>query len=140
LGADAGEKRGKKGSDRGIDGVINFIDEARGKLKRVLVQVKSGKVKSGDVRDLRGTVEREGAAIGVFITLEPATREMTTEAASAGFYRSPGYSLDYPKIQILTIGQLLARTKIQMPPAWGTFKQAQRADMPGVEQRGLFEE
>jgi site-specific DNA-methyltransferase (adenine-specific) len=149
LGADAGVKRGsaygprasegKKGSDRGIDGVINFIDEAKGKLKRVLVQVKSGKVKSGDVRDLRGTVEREGAAIGVFISLEPATREMITEAASAGFYRSPGYGLDYPKIQILTIGQLLARTKIQMPPPWGTFKQAQRADMPGVEQPGLFD-
>ncbi|GAC1652311.1 MAG: hypothetical protein NVS4B8_27600 [Herpetosiphon sp.] len=37
-----------------------------GRPKRVLVQVKSGKVKSGDVRDLRGTVERESGAIGVF--------------------------------------------------------------------------
>ena len=65
---------GKKGADRGIDGVITFIDEAGGKAKRVLVQVKSGHLKAGEVRDLRGTVEREGAALGVLVTLEPPTR------------------------------------------------------------------
>jgi site-specific DNA-methyltransferase (adenine-specific) len=50
--------------------VINFIDDASAKPKRVLVQVKSGHVKSGDIRDLVGTVQREQAAMGVFITLE----------------------------------------------------------------------
>ncbi len=57
LGGDAGSREGKKGSDKGIDGVMAFIDDAGGKAKRVLVQVKSGKVKSGDIRDLIGTVE-----------------------------------------------------------------------------------
>lgn len=138
LGGEAGSKTGKKGSDKGIDGVIPFIDDASGKPKRVLVQVKSGHVKSGDVRDLRGTVEREGAAIGVFITLEPASRDMTTEAASAGFYRSVGWGRDYPKIQILTIGELLQGIEIKMPPAHGTFKQAQRAQVAsGTEQLGF---
>ena len=98
LGGESGSKQGKKGSDRGIDGVITFIDDNSGKPKRVLVQVKSGHVKSGDVRDLRGTVEREGAAMGVFITLEPATSEMEREAVTAGFYKSPGWQRDYPKI------------------------------------------
>ena len=74
----------------------------------MLVQVKSGHVKSGDIRDLRGTVEREGAAIGVFITLEEPSRDMVTEAASAGHYHSPAWGRDYPRIQILTIAQLLA--------------------------------
>lgn len=126
LGGD--DKSGKKGSDKGIDGSINFIDDASGKPKRVLVQVKSGKVKSGDVRDLRGVVEREQAAIGVFISLEPATSEMTKEAATAGFYHSPGWHQDYPRIQILTIAELLAGTEIKMPPAYGTFKQAQKVE------------
>jgi len=67
--------------------VITFIDDATGKPKRVLVQVESGHVKSGDARDLVGTVQRENAAIGVFITLEPPGREMITEAASAGSYQ-----------------------------------------------------
>lgn len=144
LGGEAGSKQGKKGSDRGIDGVINFVDDGvaqRGqgsKPKRVLVQVKSGHVKSGDVRDLRGTAEREEAAIGVFITLEPPTPEMKKEAVSAGFYHSPGWGRNYPKIQILSIVELLQGAKIEMPPAWGTFKQAQRAAPGGPEQPELF--
>ncbi len=128
LGAAGDEKKGKKGSDKGIDGVINFIDEAGGKPKRVLVQVKSGKVKSGDIRDLRGTVEREGATIGVFITLEPPTKDMDTEAATAGLYHSPWFGNNYPKIQILTIAQLLAGAEIKMPPPYGTFKQAEKVE------------
>jgi site-specific DNA-methyltransferase (adenine-specific) len=128
LGGVGDDKKGKKGSDKGIDGVINFIDDSTGKPKRVLIQVKSGHVKSGDIRDLRGTVEREGAAIGVFITLEAKTSEMTKEATTAGFYHSPGWNQDYPKIQILTIAELLQGTEIKMPSAYGTFKQAQKVE------------
>lgn len=127
LGGDGG-KEGKKGSDRGVDGVLNFVDDPKqGKLQRVLIQVKSGHVKSGDVRDLRGVVEREEAALGVFITLEEPTRDMVTEAASAGFYHSPVWDKDYPRIQILTIDELLNGKEISMPPsAFGTFKQAEK--------------
>jgi len=125
LGGQEGSRTGKKGSDRGIDGVINFV-ESGNKVARALVQVKSGKVKSGDIRDLRGVVEREGAAIGIFITLEEPSREMTTEAVSAGFYESPGWSSKYPKIQILTIEQLLNGETVKMPGQFGTFKQAPR--------------
>ena len=127
LGAKSGGKTGKKGSDKGIDGVINFIDDRGSKPKRILVQVKSGKVKSGDIRDLRGTVEREEAAMGVFITLEEPSRDMRTEAVSAGFYHSPGWGQDFPRIQIHTIGELLRGAGVKMPPQHGTFKQAQRA-------------
>lgn len=134
LGGEAGSKTGKKGSDKGIDGVITFLDDASGKAKRVLVQVKSGKVKSGDIRDLVGTVQREAAQLGVFLTLEEPSRDMVTEAAAAGVYRSPGWGKDFPKIQILTIAELLRGAEIKMPPAHGTFKQAQRVQMPDAEQ------
>jgi site-specific DNA-methyltransferase (adenine-specific) len=123
LGGDGG-KEGKKGSDKGMDGVLSFMDE-KDKLQRVLVQVKSGHVKSGDVRDLRGVVEREGAAMGVFITLEPPTSDMLTEAVSVGYFTSRVWQKDYPRIQILTIEELLSGKGIEMPPsAYGTFKQA----------------
>lgn len=137
LGGQEGSKTGKKGSDRGIDGVITFIDDATDKSKRVLVQVKSGHVKPGDVRDLAGTVQRENAAIGVFITLEPPTRDMLTEAVSAGSYYSPGWHSDYPKIQILTIAELLKGAKVQMPMQYGTFKQAKRVREVMGEQQEL---
>ena len=126
LGGEAGSKTGRKGKDRGIDGVIAFVDDTSGKPKRAIVQVKSGHVKSGDIRDLVGTVQREKAAIGVFITLEPASRDMITEAASAGFYRSQALGRDYPRIQILTIEELLDGRQIQMPSYAVTFKQAPR--------------
>ena len=127
LGGDSSAREGKKGSDKGIDAVINFADE-RDKLQRALVQVKSGHVSSRDIRDLRGTVEREGAAMGIFITLEEPTRDMVTEALSSDYYHSKIWQKDYPRIQILTIEQLLAGASVNMPPRehGQTFKQAEK--------------
>ncbi len=137
LGGEAGSREGKKGSDKGIDGVIAFIDDNTGKAKRVLVQVKSGHVKSGDIRDLKGTLQRENAAIGVFITLELPSKDMITEAVSAGFYHSPGWNKDFPRIQILTIDELLHNAEVKMPPQFGTFKQAQRVQQSDAQQAEL---
>lgn len=119
-------KQGKKGKDLGIDGVINFIDDPKGKPSTIIVQVKSGHVKSGDVRDLRGVIERENAAIGVLITLEPATHDMEKEATVAGFYQSSLYQKHYPRLQILTIEDLLRGKLVDMPPTAQTFKKAER--------------
>lgn len=137
LGGETGSKQGKKGSDKGIDGVINFIDDATGKPKRVMVQVKSGKVKSGDIRDLVGVLDREKAQIGVFITLEEPSKDMVTEAVSGGFYDSPGWGQKFPRLQILTIAQLLKGTGVKMPPQHGTFKKAQQVKQDDNIQHGL---
>ena len=136
FGGELGGKKGKKGSDQGIDGFINFIDEPNGKFKKIIVQIKSGKVKSGDIRDLIGVVQREQSAIGVFITLEPPTKEMKEEAVKAGFYFSPGWNQNYPKIQILTIEELLKGQSVQMPPTNLTFKTAPRNEKSS-EQKDL---
>ena len=90
------------------------------------MQVKSGHVKSGDIRDLVGTLTREEAAIGVFLTLEPPSRDMSVEAVSAGYYYSQGWGEKYPRLQILTIEELLGGASVKMPPQFGTFKQAQK--------------
>jgi DNA modification methylase len=134
----------KKGADKGIDGKIYFHDEGeKGKTKQIVLSVKSGKVGVGDVRDLRGVVEREGAALGVLVTLEAPTRPMRTEAAGAGFYHSPGWQKDYPKLQILTVRELLDGKGIHYPPSKHvnvTFKKAKKAvQEPEVEENGLFD-
>ncbi len=135
IGGEQGSKQGKKGADKGMDGVIAFLDEAQGKPKRILVQVKSGHVGSHHIRDLVGTVEREKAAMGVLVTLEPPTTAMESEAFSSGYYYSPGWGQDYHKIQILTIEQLLNGAVVGMPPEWGTFKQARKVESePGATQ------
>ena len=139
LGSIEGSKTGKKGSDKGIDGVLNFTDDASGKAKSVLVQVKSGHVKSGDIRDLVGTMQREQAAIGVFVTLDAPSKDMKAEAASAGFYTSLGWGKEYPRLQILSIADLLQGAEVKMPPQYGTFKQARRvqSSQSDVEQAEL---
>jgi site-specific DNA-methyltransferase (adenine-specific) len=138
LGGDTGSKVGKKGSDKGIDGLIAFLDGSPPRRNQVIVQVKSGHVKSGDIRDLKGTLEREKAAIGMFITLEEPTRDMVTEAVLAGNYHSPAWGREYPKLQILSIGDLLHRkSEPKMPPEWDTQKQARRTHVPEAAQLGF---
>ncbi len=139
LGAESASREGKKGSDKGIDGVINFINE-KNQLERILIQVKSGHVKSGDIRDLRGTVEREGAAIGAFITLQDPSQDMITEAVSSGHYRSNLWQQNYPRLQILTIEDLLAGKTINMPKSvpGQTFKQAEKIKKTDATQDELL--
>ena len=51
-------------------------EEACGRPKRIIVQVKSGHVNRGMIATLKGDMEREKAEIGVFITLQPSTEPM----------------------------------------------------------------
>ncbi len=132
---------GKKGADQGIDG-MGFIEVAKSKTEKVLVSVKGGEnVGASMIRDLKGTVEREKAAIGLFVTLTPPTKPMVTEAASAGHYESPHHGA-FAKIQIYTIEELLSGKRPQWPDlsmGQQNFKKAKTTDKAS-KQKGLFEE
>ncbi len=129
----------KKGSDGGIDGLLFFQDDNSG-AKKIIVSVKGGEhVGVTQVKDLIATVEREKAAIGLFITLSEPTRPMTTEAVTAGFYQSP--KGDVPKIQILTIADLLSGKEkpqyFDMSSGVYNFKKA-KVEKQKVEQKKLL--
>ncbi|HZP00067.1 MAG TPA: DNA methyltransferase [Terriglobia bacterium] len=120
----------KKGADRGIDGRLYFHDEnTRDRAtKQIILSVKAGNVQAAHVRDLRGVIEREKAEIGVLISMESPTKPMLKEAAEAGFYQPPGLADKYPRIQILSIAELLAGKKIEYPRLLDvTYKKAPRA-------------
>jgi site-specific DNA-methyltransferase (adenine-specific) len=113
VGARASAKA--KGSDRGIDGQLSFQEGGTGtEHKRVFISVKSGGVKSGDIRDLRGVVEREKAVMGWFITLEEPSKPMRKEAAEAGFYTSSWGK--HGRVQIMTVKELLDGSQFSCPP------------------------
>jgi len=120
-----------KGADKGIDGRLYFHDEAEGgKTKQVVLSVKAGATNVAQLRDLRGVVDREQAEIGVLITMEEPTKPMRTEAAGAGFYDSPWTRKRHPRLQLLTVAELLEGKGIDMPPirqVSATFKKAPRA-------------
>ncbi|OKH40879.1 site-specific DNA-methyltransferase [[Phormidium ambiguum] IAM M-71] len=103
----------KKGADGGIDGLRYISDFENGKeiKRKIIVSVKGGdNVNAAMVRDLIGTVQNNKADIGLLVTLTKPTKPMLTEAAKAGFYQA-GNGRNYPRIQILTIEDLLTKTK-----------------------------
>lgn len=92
----------KRGADKGIDGNIYFD-----KTKRAIVSVKAGEnVSVAMIRDLRGVIEREGAEIGIFLTLAEPKKTMVAEAAAAGQCEIDGFD-PVPRIQIVTIEDAL---------------------------------
>lgn len=132
LGARPVQSEQKKGADRGVDGRLYFHDDAEtGNVKQVIFSVKSGHLKNEYVRELPGVVDREKAQIGVLVTLESPTQPMRTEAASAGFYQSP-WGTKHPKVQILTVAEILDGKQVDMPPARDirTFKKAPKVKRP----------
>lgn len=117
----------KKGADKGIDGRIFFHDESGGKTKQIVLSVKAGKLQAQHLRDLRGVIEREEAEIGVLISFQAPTKPMRDEAASSGFYMSPGWGSSHQRLQILTVAQLLDGKELDYPHMTGSrFKRAPR--------------
>jgi site-specific DNA-methyltransferase (adenine-specific) len=129
----------KKGADRGIDG-IRWVRTGpkEGDVERVLVSVKGGdNVGVGMVRDLKGTMEREGAVGGLFLTLAEPTREMRREATASGFFDT-GFGT-HPRLQIMTITELLAGMRPDLPPLGRGegFRRAPRERGPQAKQTDL---
>jgi site-specific DNA-methyltransferase (adenine-specific) len=125
----------KKGADSGIDGFIYFKPD--GKItEKAIVSVKGGEnVGVGMIRDLIAVTDREKAKMGILISLAEPTAPMKKEAIAAGFYKTD-YG-EYAKIQILTIEQLFAGQKPDMP--WidsSVFKKAKR-EMKGTQEKLL---
>jgi hypothetical protein len=110
-----------------VDGNIYFFDDDSRKPKRIIVQIKSGHVTRNQIGDLRGVMDREEAQMAAFVTLEKPTAPMKKEAAEAGFYQPPGVLPQVPKIQMVTIAELLEGKTLEYPRfAPDTFKKAPR--------------
>jgi len=134
----------KKGADKGIDGRLYFHDEGgtKAKTKQIIISVKSGEnITVSQLRDLRGVIDREDAEIGVLISMAKPTRDMRKEAASAGFYKSAWGK--HPRLQLLTIEELLGGKGIDYPPSEQvnvTLKKAPKAKSgTTVSQPHLFQ-
>ena len=116
----------KKGADQGIDGLVYFIDGPKSATQKIVIQVKGGHVSVPQVRDLKGVVEREKAAMGLFISLEEPTTPMRSEAASGGFFHSELWQREFPKIQLRTVSEMLDGKGFELPPRPAAYQPAQR--------------
>lgn len=127
----------KKGGDRGIDGTAFFLT-AKDENAKIVFQVKSGAVGRGDISKLNNDRTREGAELGVLLTLEPPTRGMREEANAAGFYQHEMMNQTYPRIQIATIAEMVEQHKrLNIPMSLEVLKKAQSIALKS-EQPELF--
>jgi DNA modification methylase len=130
-----GQPNEKQVGDRGVDGVIRIPTNSKGGSERVLISVKGGASNPGHVRELIGTVESQRAAMGIFICLREPTRGMLEAAEHSGIYTYPVTNGAYPKVQILTVAELLDGNRPDMPTSLLPYFQAQRRLVPEQRRR-----
>lgn len=128
-------KGNMRGADKGIDGVITIgkdVKDGETIWGKVLVQVKGGGVQRSDIATLKGDVEREKADAGLFITLEEPTRPMREEAVSAGTW-SVSFSKDeFPRIQIISVKELLLGRRPDKPLWTAPYHKKAKAVAPDI--------
>lgn len=129
-----------KGSDQGIDGTAFFLT-GKDTNAKIVFQVKSGHVVRGDIAKLNNDRTREGAELAVFLTLQPPTQGMKGEANAAGIYTHDLINRSYPRIQIVTIAELLEQQKrLDIPMSLEVIKKAQMAVTSHGQQQLFFGE
>ncbi len=115
----------KKGADKGIDGVA-YTRKSTNEVLPVMISVKSGRITSAVIRDLRGVVEREGAACGILITRNAPSKPMIREAKEAGTFR-PEMFQPFDRLQIVTVQEILDGERINLPLMEEVTKKARKA-------------
>ena len=125
----------KKGADAGIDGIVYFKDPNE---KRMVLQVKSGKVGRGDIAKLNNDMQRENAELAVLITLQGPTKPMIEEAKGKGYYRHELTKQKFDRIDIITVNDIIENNKrLNLPWVRDVVKSAQWEGKENIEEQPL---
>ncbi|MDM8569530.1 DNA methyltransferase [Thiotrichales bacterium HSG1] len=127
---------GKKGADKGIDGIGQYAIPKVDKTIRVGFQVKGGKVQSKDIDALFGAISKHKYDMGVLLTRYKPTKPMLNSATQLGQFEA-AYGFKYPKIQIMTLTEYFTGKQLSLPKDNITFKSASTIGKTG-KQKGLF--
>jgi hypothetical protein len=101
-----------------IDGIAFISDRINNEIEQmpIIFSVKSDKhPKPSYVRDLIGVMQREKAVLGYFISLYPPTKDMIDEALKQGKYKNDLLGLEYSKVKIVTIQEILDGKQMRLP-------------------------
>ena len=112
-----GQPNEKQVGDKGIDGRIRFHAD-KDKIGTVVVSVKGGShVAPTMMQALGGAIEQHKAEMGLLVMLAKPTKGMIEVADLSGSYQVPLTGVTYPKLQIVTIAELLAGNHPNIPTA-----------------------
>ena len=127
----------KKGADGGVDGVAFFMVD-KDINGRVIFQVKSGGVTRATVATLNSDRQRENAEIGILITMDDPTKAMKDEVRAAGRYKHPLLNREDDRIQIVTVEEILAGRKLDLPMGRNDAVKSAKAVEGEQKQMGLI--
>jgi len=130
----------KRGADSGIDGYCHIVDlgkEGKAERLRAYIQVKSGKVGVSHIREFSHVLDHENAPMGIFITLEPPTKDMLDEIRVMPKYVNKLTGQEYDRVSIVTVEDLIDGNLPNLPMTRIT-KQA-KTNKSEVETEDFFE-
>lgn len=128
----------KKTADGGWDGHITFVTPQKKEV--VLIEVKSGNVNVKNLREFIQVVNKQNAAIGLFVCFaETVTKPMLHDAKECGYF---GLFKNCDKIQVVTIEDLLNGKLPNIPESRiSQFRTAEQVPLYGdsTKQGSLFD-
>ena len=128
----------KRSADGGIDGRVYFAVPHAQDLQGMVIEVKGGANPSiRDLRALKGVLDYDTALMAGLIIMEPLgtvkARNFARFMADAGSLEILG--IEYPKMQILTVGEILDGKRFKTPTVAGRHEPQPR--MPGIPAVGV---
>jgi site-specific DNA-methyltransferase (adenine-specific) len=117
--------------DDRIHGLLGFV-ETSNKKQKIITHVKGDKnLVPGMIQELTGVMEKEGAVIGLIISLHQPRLGMITDTVHAGSYESDLWKKKFLKIQIRTVSELLEGKKFDIPQPYSLVKKTSKKNKPG---------
>ena len=118
----------RRGNDGGVDGRLYFEEHDGAGLKKMILQVKGGKnVGRPDAQRLAGVLHGSDAELAGLIVMDLTDRRrknIETEMKKHGEMLFRG--VRYPKMQLLTVAELLEGKRFDTPPVRGKQPSIQR--------------
>ena len=105
---------------------------------KCVFQVKSGGANRATIATLNSDRLREKAEFGILITMDAPTNPMRAEAHEAGKYKHPLLSREDDRIQIVTIAEILAGKRLDLPMARVDVIKSAEAVGDSVNQQSLI--
>ena len=128
----------KRSADGGVDGRVYFAVPHAQDLQSMVIEVKGGKnVGIKVLRELKGVLDYDAAPMAGLIIMEPLgtvkTRNFAKFMAEAGTLEILG--IEYPRMQLLTVGEILEGKRFATPTVAGRHETSPR--LPGIPAVGV---
>lgn len=108
-----------------VEGFLGFV-ESSNKKRRILVRATGKRLTLSMIKELSEAVDREGASIGLLISVYKPILSMIAESVHAGDYESELWKRKFRKIQICTVQELLEGKSFDIPQTFSLLKKTPR--------------